>query len=82
MVGVALRVATIPSVVLVRRTFVRSVISAAISSVVVISVARIYVARIYVARIYVARIYVARIANVIKSTFADILVPPVSLDFM
>ena len=74
MVGVALRIATIPSVVLMCRSFVRSVVSATISSVVVVSVVRIYVARICVARVYVvarrfssvvvvsvARIYVVRI---------------------
>ena len=73
MVGVALRVAAIPSVVLVRRSFVGSVVSATISSVVVVSVARIHsvvvvsVARIStvvvvsVAQICVAWIYVARI---------------------
>ena len=70
-VWVALRVAAIPSVVLVRGPFVGSVVSAAISSVVVVLVARIpsvvviSVARIAsvvvvsVARICVARIYVA-----------------------
>ena len=73
MVGVALRVAAIPSVILVRRSFVGSVVSATISSVVVVSVARISsvvvvsvawissVVVVSVAWICVARIYVARI---------------------
>ena len=58
MVGDALRVATIPSVVFMRRSLVGSLVSAAIPSVVVVSVARIYAAWICVARIYVARVYV------------------------
>ena len=74
MVGVALRVTTIPSVVLMRRSFVRSVVSATISSVVVVSVARIYVVRICVARIYVARIYVVRVYVVARRLSSVVVV--------
>ena len=60
-----------------RRSFVRSVVSATISSVVVVSVARIYVARICVARIYVARIYFVRV-YVVARRFSSVVVVSVA----
>ena len=76
MVGAALRVAIISSVVLMRWSFVRSMVPATISSVVVILVAQIYVARMCVARIYVVRIYVVacRFSSVVVVSVARIYV--------